>query len=136
MLFLVLDSSLLDAFNFIVLLSVGAALAPHLMTAAAYLALVRRDPESFTSAQRRRAHIIAPLAFIAMMYFVYGAGAAAGRWGFLMLFAGALAYVFLKKGAVTEEPEKPTVDPLQIEFPISFKVVTVAKTVETFPRPE
>ena len=135
-LLLVLDNTLLDAFNFIVLLSVGAALAPHLMTAAAYLALVRRDPESFTRAQRRRAHIIAPIAFVAMMYFVYGAGAAAGRWGFLMLFSGAFAYVFLKKGAEPETPEKPVVDPLQIEFPISFKVVTVAKTQESFPKPE
>ena len=135
-LLLVLDNTLLDAFNFIVLLSVGAALAPHLMTAAAYLALVRRDPDSFTTAQRRRAHIIAPVAFIAMMYFVYGAGAAAGRWGFLMLFAGALAYVFLKKNPTAEVPEKPPIDPLQIEFPISFKVVTVAKTHETFPGPE
>ena len=137
MLLLMLSNSLLDTFNFIVLLSVGAALAPHLITAAAYLALVRRDPDSFTSAQRRRAHIIAPVAFIAMMYFVYGAGADAGRWGFLLLFAGALAYVFLKKGQTTPElPEKPVVDPLQIEFPISFRVVTVAKTQESFPKPE
>jgi APA family basic amino acid/polyamine antiporter len=135
-LLLVLDNTLLDAFNFIVLLSVGAALAPHLMTAAAYLALVRRDPDSFTRAQRRRAHVIAPVAFIAMMYFVYGAGAAAGRWGFLMLFAGALAFVFIRIKATTEEPEQPTIDPLQIEFPISFKVVTVSKTIETFPKPE
>ena len=136
MLFYMLSNTLLDAFNFIVLLSVGAALAPHLITAAAYLALVRRDPESFTSAQRRRAHIIAPVAFVAMMYFVYGAGADAGRSGFLLLFAGALAYVFLKKGSEPEAPGTPVVDPLQIEFPISFRVVSVAKTQETFPRPE
>jgi APA family basic amino acid/polyamine antiporter len=136
MLFYMLSNTLLDAFNFIVLLSVGAALAPHLITAAAYLALVRRDPESFTSAQRRRAHVIAPIAFIAMMYFVYGAGADAGRSGFLLLFAGAAAYVFLKKSSAPEPAEKPIVDPLQIEFPISFKVVTVAKTQESFPKPE
>jgi APA family basic amino acid/polyamine antiporter len=139
MLLLILDKSLLGAFNFIVLLSVGAALAPHLITAAAYLALVRRDPQSFTAAQRRRAHVIAPLAFVAMMYFVYGAGADAGRWGFLLLFAGALAFVFLKASwspSSTDEPEKPAIDPLQIEFPISFRVVTVAETKETFPKPE
>jgi APA family basic amino acid/polyamine antiporter len=136
MLLLMLSNSLLDTFSFIVLLSVGAALAPHLITAAAYLALVRRDPESFTSAQRRRAHIVAPVAFIAMMYFVYGAGADAGRWGFLLLFAGALAYVFLKKSSAPEIPEQPVVDPLQIEFPISFRVVSVAKTQESFPKPE
>jgi APA family basic amino acid/polyamine antiporter len=137
MLFLVLSRSLLEAFNFIVLLSVGAALAPHLITAAAYLALVRRDPQSFTAVQRRRAHIIAPVAFIAMMYFVYGAGADAGRWGFLLLAAGMLAYVYLKSTrASTDIPEAPAIDPLQIEFPISFRVVTVAKTTESFPKPE
>jgi basic amino acid/polyamine antiporter, APA family len=136
MLLLMLSNSLLDTFSFIVLLSVGAALAPHLITAAAYLALVRRDPESFTSAQRRRAHVIAPVAFIAMMYFVYGAGADAGRWGFLLLFAGALAYVFLKKESMPDVPEKPVADPLQIEFPISFRVVAVSKTQESFPKPE
>jgi APA family basic amino acid/polyamine antiporter len=140
MLLLILDKSLLGAFNFIVLLSVGAALAPHLITAAAYLALVRRDPRSFTAAQRRRAHVNAPLAFIAMMYFVYGAGADAGRWGFLLLFVGAFAFVFLKASWSSSspggEPEKPVIDPLQIEFPISFRVVTVAETKETFPRPE
>jgi basic amino acid/polyamine antiporter, APA family len=136
MLFPMLSDTLLGAFSFIVVLSVGAALAPHLITAAAYLALVRRDPESFTAAQRRRAHVIAPGAFIVMMYFVYGAGADAGRWGFLMLLSGALAYVFLKKGSAPEVTERPTIDPLQIEFPISFRVVTVAKTQESFPKPE
>jgi APA family basic amino acid/polyamine antiporter len=135
---LMLSNTLLDTFSFIVLLSVGAALAPHLITAAAYLALVRRDPESFTAAQRRRAHVIAPAAFIAMMYFVYGAGPNAGRSGFLLLAAGMLAYVFLKKSSRIDDdaPEKPTIDPLQIEFPISFKVVTVAKTQESFSKPE
>ena len=137
LLFLVLSRTLLEAFNFIVLLSVGAALAPHLITAAAYLALVRRDPQSFTAAQRRRAHIIAPVAFIAMMYFVYGAGADAGRWGFLLLAAGMLAYVYLKSTrSLVDTPETPTIDPLQIEFPISFRVVTVAKTQESFSKPE
>ena len=136
MLVLMLSNTLLDTFNFIVLLSVGAALAPHLMTAAAYLALVRRDPASFSKAQRRRAHVVAILAFVAMMYFVYGAGADAGRWGFLMVFAGILAFIFLKKTESEEVSDKPVIDPLQIEFPISFRVVTVAKTQESFPKPE
>ena len=50
----------------------------HLITAAAELALARRDADRYTMAERRRAHIIAPLAFAAMMYFVYGAGAEIG----------------------------------------------------------
>ena len=136
MLFLMLSNTLLETFNFIVLLAVWATLVPHLITAAAYLALVRRDPQSFTAAQRRRAHVIAPAAFLAMMYFVYGAGADIGRWGFAILAAGMMAFVFLKARGSLEQPERPVVDPLQIEFPISFKVVTVAKTQESFPKPE
>jgi APA family basic amino acid/polyamine antiporter len=101
MLFLMFSNTLLETFNFIVLLAVWATLVPHLITAAAELALVRRDPERYTAAERRRSHIIAPLAFVAMMYFVYGAGAEIGRWGFLLLASGMLAYVFLKSKART-----------------------------------
>jgi APA family basic amino acid/polyamine antiporter len=96
MLFLMLSNTLLETFNFIVLLAVWATLVPHLITAAAYLALVRRNPDKYTPSERKRAHVIAPLAFAAMMYFVYGAGADIGRWGFLLLAAGMLAYVFIK----------------------------------------
>jgi APA family basic amino acid/polyamine antiporter len=93
---LMLNRTLLETFNFIVLLAVWATLVPHLISAAAELALVRRDAVRYTAGERRRAHIIAPLAFIAMMYFVYGAGAEIGRWGFLLLAAGMLAYAFLR----------------------------------------
>lgn len=96
MLCLMLNNTLLETFNFIVLLAVWATLVPHLITAAAQLTLVRRDPERYTRVERRRSHIIAPVAFVAMMYFVYGAGAEIGRWGFLLLAAGMLAYVFLR----------------------------------------
>jgi APA family basic amino acid/polyamine antiporter len=135
MLFLMLSNTLLETFNVLVLLAVWATLVPHLITAAAYLALVRKDPQSFTAAQRRRAHVIAPAGFAAMMYFVYGAGADIGRWGFAILAAGMLAFVFLKRTGASAG-EAAVVDPLQLDFPIAFKVVTVAKTQESFPRPE
>jgi basic amino acid/polyamine antiporter, APA family len=96
MLFLILDKTLLETFNFIVLLSVWTTLVPHLITAAAALALVRRDTDRYTLSERRRSHIVAPFAFIAMMFFVYGAGAEVGRWGFLVLATGILAFVFLR----------------------------------------
>jgi basic amino acid/polyamine antiporter, APA family len=138
MLITLLDNSLLETFNFIALLAVWATLVPHLITAAAHLALARRDPDRYSARERRRAHIIAPLAFLAMMYFVYGAGADIGRWGFLLMAAGMLAYAFVRRQsrpAVVADPEVPAVlpvDPLQLAFPISFKVVTVAKTTESF----
>ena len=52
MLCLMLNNTLLETFNFIVLLAVWATLVPHLITAAAELALVRRDPDRYTVALR------------------------------------------------------------------------------------
>ena len=103
-LFLLLNRTLLETFNFIVLLAVWATLVPHLISAAAELALVRRDPDHYTASERRRSHIVAPFAFAAMMYFVYGAGAEIGRWGFLLLAAGMLAYPFLRTTSSSETP--------------------------------
>ena len=103
MLFMMLNNTLLETFNFIVLLAVWATLVPHLITAAAELALVRRDSDRYTPAERRRSHVIAPLAFGAMMYFVYGAGADVGRWGFLLMAAGILAYVLMKSNRSSSE---------------------------------
>jgi len=96
MLLLMLDKTLLETFDFIVLLSVWSTLVPHLISAAAELALSRRYPDRYPPPQRRRVHLVAPLAFIAMMYFVYGAGADVGRWGFVLLGAGILAYGFMR----------------------------------------
>lgn len=141
MLLVMLSNTLLETFNFLVLLAVWATLVPHLITAAAQLALARRDPARYPARERRRAHLVAPLAFGAMMYFVYGAGAEIGRWGFLLMAAGMLVYAFVRtdRRVVTPDPEAPAVlpvDPLQLAFPISFKVVTVAKTTESFAGPE
>jgi APA family basic amino acid/polyamine antiporter len=141
LLLLILNDTLLETFNFLVLLAVWATLVPHLITAAAELTLARRDPARYSLRERRRAYIIAPLAFLAMMYFVYGAGAEIGRWGFLLMAAGMLAHAILRKERrpMAPDPEKPEplpVDPLQLAFPISFKVVTVAKTSESFAGPE
>ncbi|HET9424132.1 MAG TPA: APC family permease [Gemmatimonadaceae bacterium] len=141
MLLMILSSTMLETFNFLVLLAVWATLVPHLITAAAQLALARRDPARYPPRERRRAHVIAPLAFVAMMYFVYGAGAEIGRWGFLLMAAGMLAYALFRRDRqpAAPDPETPAVlpvDPLQLAFPISFKVVTVAKTTESFAGPE
>jgi amino acid transporter len=65
---------------------------PHLISAAAELALARRYPDRYGPVARRRAKWVAVCAFAAMMYFVYGAGAEIGRWGFVLLGIGVLAY--------------------------------------------
>ena len=95
MLLLIFSRTLLDTFNFIVSLAVWTTLVPHLFAAGAELLLARRDPDRYTPAERRRAHVVAPLAFIAVAAFIYGAGAEVGRWGFLVLMMGTLLYIGL-----------------------------------------
>ena len=96
MLLLIFDRSLLGVFQFIVLLAVLTTLLPHLYSAAASLMLVRRDPALYTLAARRRAHVAAPVAFVFVMYTIYGVGADVALWGFLTLLAGIPLYIWLR----------------------------------------
>jgi APA family basic amino acid/polyamine antiporter len=103
---LIFNHTLLDAFDFIVLLTVWLTLVPHLFAAAAELALARRDPERYTEAQRRRAYVFGSLAFVAVMYFIYGSGAEVGRWGFLVMVGGTPLYVWF-----VSRPRRPAAAP-------------------------
>ena len=94
MLFLYFTRTLLGVFNFIVLLAVLTTLIPHLYAAAAELMLARRHPERYTPAERRRAHVVAPVAFVFVLYTMYGVGAGVVLWGFLLLMAGTPLYIF------------------------------------------
>lgn len=99
MLLLYFAKSLLGVFNFIVLLAVLTTLLPHLYSAAAELLLARRDPERYSPASRRRAHVVAPLAFAFVLYTIYGVGAEVALWGFLVVLAGMPLYVWFKTRA-------------------------------------
>jgi basic amino acid/polyamine antiporter, APA family len=96
MLLLYFSRTLLGVFNFIVLLAVLTTLLPHLYACAAELMLARRDPASYTPAERRRAHVVAPIAFAFVLYTIYGAGADVALWGLLVVMAGTPVYVWLK----------------------------------------
>jgi basic amino acid/polyamine antiporter, APA family len=100
MLLLYFNRSLLGVFNFIVLLSVLTTLLPHLYAAAAELLLARRDADRYTRAERRRAHVVAPVAFVFVLYTIYGVGPEVALWGFLVVLAGMPLYVwFATRGA-------------------------------------
>ena len=103
LLLLYFSKTLLGVFNFIVLLAVLTTLIPHLYAAAAELMLARRDPERYTPAERRRAHVVAPVAFVFVLYTVYGVGASVVLWGFLALMAGTPLYILF----ATREPSPP-----------------------------
>ena len=102
LLLLYFSKSLLGVFNFIVLLAVLTTLIPHLYAAAAELMLARRDPARYTAAERRRAHVVAPVAFVFILYTVYGVGADVVLWGFLILLSGTPLYIFFATRDRTE----------------------------------
>jgi len=95
MLLLFFNRSLLGVFNFIVLLAVLTTLLPHLYAAGAELMLVRRHPARYSPAERRRAHVVAPIAFVFVLYTMYGVGPEVAMWGFLVVLAGTPLYVWL-----------------------------------------
>jgi len=96
MLLLYFNRSLLAAFNFLVLIAVLTTLFPHLYTCAAELMLARREPHRYSEAERRRAHVVAPVAFAFVLYTVYGVGAEVVLWGVLAILAGMPLYVWLR----------------------------------------
>ncbi|HEX9937280.1 MAG TPA: APC family permease [Longimicrobium sp.] len=102
LLLLYFRQTLLGVFNFIVLLSVLLTLVPHLYAAAAELMLARRDPARYTPGERRRAHWVAPVAFVFLLYTVYGVGGSVVLWGFLALLAGIPLYIWFATRAAPE----------------------------------
>jgi basic amino acid/polyamine antiporter, APA family len=66
--------SLLDAYNFIALASTAAALVAIAMVAAALVVLVRREPERFRPAQRRRAPLLALVGLAVVVILLRGSG--------------------------------------------------------------
>jgi APA family basic amino acid/polyamine antiporter len=83
MLLLYFSKSLLGVFNFIVLLSVLLTLLPHLFTTAAEFKLGRR--------------IVAAIAFVFILYAIYGVGYSVILWGLLLVAAGVPLYFVLRR---------------------------------------
>jgi APA family basic amino acid/polyamine antiporter len=98
MLLLYFGKSLLGVFHFIVLLAVLTTLLPHLYAAAAELLLARRDTARYSARARRRAHVVAPVAFLFVLYTIYGVGAEVALWGLLVVLAGIPLYVRFATG--------------------------------------
>ena len=103
MLLLYFTRTLLGVFDFIVRLAVLTTLLPHLYAMAAELMLSRRDRARYSARDRRRAAIVAPLAFAFVLYTVYGIGAEVALWGFLVVLAGIPLYVWLVTRGVSGE---------------------------------
>jgi APA family basic amino acid/polyamine antiporter len=91
-----LSRTLLDRFDAIVGFSVLLTLLPHLFTASAELLLVRRDGNRLGRRERKRAQIVAAIAFAFSLFTIYGLGPEVALWGLLTLLAGIPLYVFFK----------------------------------------
>jgi basic amino acid/polyamine antiporter, APA family len=86
----------LGVFDTIVQLSVLTTLLPHLYTAAAEWMLRRRGETQPDSASRVRSQIIAAIAFVFVLWSMYGIGPAITRWAFLVILAGIPLYIWFK----------------------------------------
>ncbi len=93
MLLLYFSNTLLSVFEFVVLLAVLTTLLPHLLAAAAEFALAARGAEGTTGAR-----IIAAIAFLFVLYTMYGVGWTVIGWGTLLVAAGLPLYLLLKRG--------------------------------------
>jgi APA family basic amino acid/polyamine antiporter len=98
MLLMYFSRSLLAVFDFVVLLAVLTTLLPHLYVTVAELLLSRRDTARYDDRSRRRAQVVAPIAFVFVLYTIYGVGAEVALWGFLAILAGLPLYVALTTG--------------------------------------
>ena len=92
MLLLYFSASLLRVFEFIVLLAVLTTLLPHLLAAAAEFSLAAR-----TGTTARNARVVAAIAFLFVLYTMYGVGWTVLGWGTLLVAAGLPLYVLLKR---------------------------------------
>jgi APA family basic amino acid/polyamine antiporter len=83
-------------FDTIVQLSVLTTLLPHLYTAAAEWMLRRRGTLPAGAGGGWRVQAIAVIAFVFVLWSMYGIAAPITRWGFLVILAGIPLYIWFK----------------------------------------
>jgi basic amino acid/polyamine antiporter, APA family len=88
--------TLLEVFNFTVLLANLATLMPYLYNSAAALMLASRDREAWPAAQRLRIQVVALGCFAFLLWSTYGVGQEVVFWGFLVLTAGVPLYIWFR----------------------------------------
>lgn len=101
------SQTLLNVFNFVVLLAVLLTLLPHLFAVAAEFVLARRRPTDAApgEATHRGSRIIAAIAFVFVLFTIYGVGMRVILWGLTLVLAGIPLYFLVRKPAVL--PQRP-----------------------------
>ncbi len=89
--------SLVDTFQFMLLLATASVLVPYLFCALAYLAKALSDTGSRVFL--RPGVYVGFIAFLFSLWAIAGSGEEAVYWGFLLLSAGSPVYIWMKRGA-------------------------------------
>ena len=90
------NSTLVELFNFTLLLATMTTLVPYVFTTMAALVLYATDRTHFKEKPGAGEVLIALVAFVYSMWTLYGAGAEVVMWGTLLMLAGLPIYVWMK----------------------------------------
>jgi basic amino acid/polyamine antiporter, APA family len=90
--------TLIDIFNFVILLATLTTLIPYAFCAIAEFLIFLHDPAQFGGRRSfRGSGVVAAIAFIYSVWAIYGSGAEIVLYGFILLLAGIPVYVWLVK---------------------------------------
>ncbi len=93
------NASLIDQFNFVILLATLTTLVPYVFSAAAELLLLVTDPQRFEARTFRRDAVIAVIAIAYSIWTVAGSGYAVVYQGFILLLLGIPVFCGMKFAA-------------------------------------
>lgn len=98
--------TLIDIFNFVILLATLTTLVPYAFCAIAEFLIFLRTPAQLGGWQRfRGSGVIAAIAFLYSVWAIYGSGAETVLYGFILLLSGIPVYVWLVMQQKTQPPE-------------------------------
>jgi len=93
------NASLIDQFNFVILLATLTTLVPYVFSAAAELLLLVTDPQRFDARTFRRDAVVAVIAMAYSIWTVAGSGYAVVYQGFILLLLGIPVFCWMKFAA-------------------------------------
>jgi amino acid transporter len=88
--------SLTSAYNFMILLATLAFLPPYVFAAAAEIILLSKRSEQFSFGNFVKSSFLSLVGFTYALWTIYGSGAEAVMYGFLLLLAGIPVYLYMK----------------------------------------
>jgi APA family basic amino acid/polyamine antiporter len=107
--------TLIDIFNFVILLATLTTLIPYAFCAIAEFLIFLHDPAQFGGRRQfQGVGFIAAIAFIYSVWAIYGSGAETVLYGFILLLLGIPVYVWLvqqQQGQTTDNPLPSSSEP-------------------------